>query len=268
MTVPALSLWKGQTAHARYVPFERRFAYKIAMIDIDIDRLDEADAQTPFFSIDRRGLFSFHRKDHGDRIDVPLRPWAEHMFAQADVALNGGAIRLVTFPRHLLYRFAPISLWYGYGPEGDLRGIIYEVHNTFGESHSYVAAVSRDRSRHVADKAFHVSPFFDVTGTYRFTLRQPDVRLGVVVESLKDDVRLHMANITARRVAATPSALLRTAVSMPLSTIGVTIGIHWQAFLLWMRGAKYRSKPKPPANGATIAVETACDLPRVVKDAA
>ncbi|KCZ94398.1 DUF1365 domain-containing protein [Hyphomonas johnsonii] len=268
MTAPALNLWLGQTAHARYVPFERRFAYKLALIDIDIDRLDEAGAQSALFAVDAPGLFSFHRRDHGARADVPLRRWAEETLASAGVYLAGGAIRLVTFPRHMFYKFAPISLWYGYGPDGALRGIIYEVNNTFGETHSYVAAVTSDRSQHEAGKAFHVSPFFDVTGAYRFTLRAPSDRLGVVVESLKDGQRLHMANITARRRPATTSAFLRIALTAPFSTLGVALAIHWQAAKIWLRGAKYRSKPAPPEPCATIAVESKRDIPHVEKDAA
>lgn len=268
MTAPALNLWQGQTVHARYVPFERRFAYKIAMIDIDIDRLDEADAQTSLFSVDKPALFSFRRRDHGARQDAPLRPWAEDMLAKAGVALEGGAIRLVTFPRHLFYKFAPISLWYGYGPDGALRGIIYEVNNTFGDTHSYVAAVSTERSQHEAQKYFHVSPFFDVSGTYRFTLRAPAQSLGVVVESLKDGALMHMANIRARRQPATPRALLGLALARPFSTLGVTLAIHWQAAFIWLRGAKYRSRPTPPENPATIATESASASPQIQKDAA
>lgn len=268
MTAPALSLWKGQTVHARYVPFERRFAYSVTLIDIDIDRLGAAARQSPLFSVDKPGLFAFHRKDHGARIDAPLRPWAEQVLAKAGVLLDGGAIRLVTFPRQLFYKFAPISLWYGYGPSGDLRGIIYEVNNTFGETHAYAAAVSNDRSRHVADKAFHVSPFFDVTGTYRFTLRAPTDRLGIVVESLEDGARLHMASITARRHAATTGALLSLALATPLATLGVTLAIHWQALKIWLRGARYRSRPGLPEAPISIAKPLETSPPIRKKDAA
>jgi hypothetical protein len=252
---PALSLWKGQTVHVRYQPFERRFAYVLVLIDLDIDRLDEAAASSALFSVNAPGLFAFRTEDHGAKQKgAPLRPWAESELAKAGITLDGGAIRLVTFPRHLFYKFAPLSLWYGYGPDGDLRGIIYEVNNTFGETHRYVAAVNPGRNAHSAPKSFHVSPFFDVTGTYRFTLRSPEDKLGVVVESLRHEKRLHMANITARRMPATSANLLKLAVTNPLSTLGVTLGIHWQALKVWIRGAAYRPKPAPPETGTTIAL--------------
>lgn len=251
---PALSLWRGQTVHARYTPFEQRFTYRLFLIDVDIDRLSEAAEQSAVFSVNRLGLFSFYTKDHGAKKKaVPLRDWAVAQFEKANVSLDGGAIRLVTFPRHLFYKFAPLSLWYGYSPDGELRGIIYEVNNTFGDTHSYVAAASDGRNLHESNKNFHVSPFFDVTGKYRFTLRAPTDKLDVIVESLKDGARLHFANIKARRYKASTGTLLKTAFTMPLSTLLVTAGIHWEAFKLWRRGAGYRSRPAPPSTESTLA---------------
>jgi len=254
VTASPLRLWSGQTLHKRFFPFERAFRYQLALIDVDIDRLDEAGRISRLFTINRPGLFSFYEKDHGGPSrKVSLRNWAEALFAEAGVRLGAGAIRLVTFPRHFFYKFAPLSLWYGYDAGGRLAGIIYEVRNTFGERHCYVAAVDGPRAVHSADKAFHVSPFFDVSGQYRFTLREPAETLDIVVENLKDGERTHLANIKARKRDATTGTLMALALRNPLSTLGVTIGIHWQALLLWLRGARYHSKPPPPEKSASVA---------------
>ena len=250
---PALRLYKGRTTHVRFTPFERRFNYRIFMIDIDIDRLSEASKSSWLFSVGRPNLFSFKRKDHGGRESTALRPWAESEFAKADITLNGGSIRLVTFPRGLFYKFAPISVWYGYGSEGDLRGVIYEVNNTFGETHCYIAKAGNGRSQHKSNKNFHVSPFWDVTGQYRFTIHPIGKTMNVIVDSIVDGERIHMANIKAKALPATTGNFLKTAVTKPLSALGVTIGIHWEALWLWLRGAGYRSKPIPPEQRTTIA---------------
>ena len=261
-STPALSLWRGQTVHARYTPFEQRFTYRLFLIDVDIDRLSDAAEQSVIFSVNRPGLFSFYTKDHGAKKKaVPLRDWAVAQFDKAKVSLDGGPIRLVTFPRHLFYKFAPLSLWYGYSPTGELRGIIYEVNNTFGDTHSYVAAARDGRNRHESDKNFHVSPFFDVTGKYRFTLRVPTDKLDVIVESLKDGARLHFANIKARRQKASTGAPLKTALTMQFSTLLVTAGIHWEAVKLWRRGAGYRSRPSPPSTESTLATAVPASPP-------
>ncbi len=255
MSSPPLRLWSGQTLHKRYFPFEREFRYALVLIDVDIDRLEEAGRMSRLFAVNRPGLFSFHEGDHGSAgVARSLRSWADDLFAIAGVNLRGGMIRLVTFPRHFFYKFAPLSLWYGYGRDGSLQGIIYEVRNTFGERHCYVAATEGARSVHFADKNFHVSPFFDVSGQYRFTLRAPGNLLDVVVENMKDGTRTHLANIKARMLEATTGNFLKLAMRNPMSTLGVTAGIHWQALLIWLRGAKYRAKPAKPAHAATVAV--------------
>ena len=254
MTGAALKLWSGFTLHKRFVPFERAFRYGLALIDVDIDQLEEAARVSPLFSVNRPGLFSFHEKDHGGAGRTgTLREWADTMLARAGVNVRTGTIRLVTFPRHFFYKFAPISLWYGYDAEGALRGIIYEVNNTFGEHHCYVAKVDAPRDVHVAEKAFHVSPFFDVSGDYRFTLRAPEATLDVVVENVSGGERQHLANIKARPLAATGVNFLRLALRNPMSSFGVVFAIHWQALRLWLRGAKYHRKPPAPARPATLA---------------
>lgn len=254
MSTPALQLWTGKTVHHRYSPFERRFSYDIALIDLDIERLDEADGQCALFGINRPSLYAFRTEDHGAKSrDVSLRTWADEMFHSAGISLEGGHIRLVTFPRYLFYKFAPISLWYGYDRHGVLAGIIYEVNNTFGETHCYVAATPTSRSEHEAEKSFHVSPFMDVSGQYRFTLRAPDEKLLLIVENWENSVRTHMANIAARLRPVSSKSLLRLALMQPFSSFGVVAGIHWQALKIWMRGAGYRPKPPAPSRAATVA---------------
>lgn len=250
---PALTILKGQTVHARYTPFEQRFQYGLFMVDVDVDRLGEASASSPVFSVDGVGLYGLNTKDHGDRVQGGLRVWADEQFAEAGLDSSQWTIRLVTFPRHAFYRFAPLSVWFGTDGAGALQGVIYEVNNTFGESHAYIARVDDDVRVVEADKRFHVSPFFDVTGKYRFTLRRSDQQLSLVIDTLVNGQRTHMASVSAKALPATSGNFMRAAVTQPLSAIGVTIGIHYEALKLWLRGAKYRPKPAPPRTGQTLA---------------
>ena len=54
-------------------------------------------------------------------------------------------------------------------PQGELRLMIYEVHNTFGGRHSYVAEADRrglaQQAFAMAEKVFRVSPFNGVEGS-------------------------------------------------------------------------------------------------------
>lgn len=246
----------GITTHVRYEPFKRRFAYPLAQILIDIDRVAEAAHGCRLLGHNRFNLFSFHDCDHGDRSGAALRPWVETRFAEAHVALDGGRIDLLCFPRVLGYVFNPLSVFFGYGPEGELRGVIYEVNNTFGETHAYVARVNADAAPHIAEKRFHVSPFMGVEGDYRFTLQAPADTFKLGIENLVAGKRTHLATIDARRAVLNDDWILRTFARLPFSTLQVVFGIHWQALKLWLRGATYHRKPAPPVDRATLA-ETA-----------
>ncbi|MEO1552750.1 MAG: DUF1365 domain-containing protein [Pseudomonadota bacterium] len=251
---PALRLLKGHTVHQRSVPFTHRFKYDLGLIDVDIDRLDAACKFSPLFNVDATSLFSFNRRDHGARETADLRPWAEAEFRRAGIDVSDGVIRLITFPRHAFYKFAPISLWLSLARDGTLIGILYEVNNTFGETHVYVAATpDGSRHQHATEKVFHVSPFFDISGAYQFTLKRTDKALNLVVASMKDGKQTHVATISAKAFPATSANFLSLAFSKPFSSLGVTAAIHWQAFKLWIKGAKYHSKPKQSSVRTTIA---------------
>jgi hypothetical protein len=246
--------YDARTVHIRFTPFVRRFSYSVFQLLLDVDRIGEAAKGLWSFRYNRAGLFSFFDKDHGDRSGAPLRAWAEAVFKKAGIALDGGAIRLLCFPRVLGYVFNPISVFFGYGPDGALRGVIYEVNNTFGETHSYVAHTDGEGpQKHGAEKLLHVSPFFDVVGAYAFTIRAPEAQFSLVIENMVDGARTHLATLKGQRRPLTDGRLLAWFFTMPLMTLKVVAGIHWEALFLWMKGAGYRRKPAPPRAPFSVA---------------
>lgn len=244
--------YDNRTTHVRFTPFERRFSQRVFQLFLDVDRIEATAANLRFLSHNRRGLFAFYDRDHGDRSGASLRAWAEGALTSAGVDLEGGEIRLLTFPRVLGYVFNPISVFFGYGPEGALRGVVYEVNNTFGETHAYAAAIDGNAD-HTAKKRLHVSPFMDVEGRYVFRVRAPDESFALAIENVVAGRRVHLATLTGKRVALTDAALLAAFLRLPLMTLQVTAGIHWQALQLWLRGARYRRKPAPPRAAVSIA---------------
>lgn len=265
MSAPAPGLYDCRTVHVRKRPFERRFSYRVSMLFLDVDTVAETARALRLFRHNRGGLFSFLDKDHGDRTGGPLRPWVEAKLASIGVDLEGGAIRLLAFPRVLGRAFRPLSVFFGYGPDGRLRGVVYEVNNTFGETHAYAAAVDPDDGvhRHGARKRFHVSPFFDVAGGYQFALSPPGARLTLVITNVIDQETEHIASLVGRRRALSDHALFAALVRAPWAGIGVIAAIHWQALWIWLRGARCRAKPAAPLAELTRASHTkhkeACD---------
>jgi uncharacterized protein len=255
MSEPAASLYAGQTVHERRAPFEHRFRYRVAMMMIDLDRLEDADRMSALFSVGRFNLFGFRERDHGPRDGSPLRPWADARLAEAGVQTEGCRIALLCSPRVLGYVFNPISIYFAQGPDGAFRGAIYQVHNTFGDDHAYVARLDGGQPhRHGADKAFHVSPFFDVSGRYAFTLREPGERFALSIEKQRADGTDFLATMSLKRRPMTTGALAGLFASQPFFTLKTIAAIHFEALRLWLKGARYHRRPEPPDRASVAEI--------------
>lgn len=249
----ALKLAKGSTTHYRSAPFRRAFSYPVRMIDIDIDQLSKASEMSTLFSIDRFNAMSLDTRSRGDRGMKGLKDWALERFRSAGIETVGHTIRLITFPSTLGYSFSPLSLWLLISEANQLTGMIYEVNNTFGDDHSYVARATEGSERHLANKEFYVSPFFDVSGKYRFTLTYTSDHLKLLIDNLIDGERVHSATLDLKLEVATATSLSRFSIGSVFSGIAVILRIHWQALKLWMRGARYHSRKSKTRNGITLA---------------
>jgi uncharacterized protein len=246
--VPTPGLFRGRTVHARFGAVTHTLAYDIFQLLVDVDNVERSFAGLKWLKYNRFAPLAFYDRDHGDRSGASLRAWVETRLAEAKVDIDGGPIRLLTFPRVLGFVFNPISVFFAYTRNGDLKGVIYEVNNTFGETHSYVAPACNEAiEHHQAAKVFHVSPFFDVSGRYAFTLRAPQDSISLVIDKYKDKIRDHVATLKARRLPLTDSALARAFFTIPLLTLKVVGAIYFEALKLLFKGARYHDKPAPPA---------------------
>jgi DUF1365 family protein len=252
------ALYRGTVTHSRLRSFRHAFRYRVYYGLFDIDELGRLDDELRWFSVGRFNLMGFDVKDHGPADGGPLRPWAESLLADAGVDLDGGRIEILAFPRVLGYVFDPISVWYCYGPDDRLRGILHEVRNTFGHRHTYVVAVTGEGTHHHrAVKQLHVSPFNDMDQVYDFTVTAPGQRLGFSIEqSRPGDSAFFRAGLRLSRVPLTDRNVVRLFLTHPLLTLKVIGGIHWQALRIWLKGGKYHRVPAPPLASPTIAEAT------------
>src|SRR5213083_1130925 len=137
----AASLYFGEVMHARLKPMGHRFSYSVMSLLIDLDRLDEADRQSPLFGVNRAALYSFREADHGERNGSLLRFYVQRCAAGHGIDLTGGRVLLLCYPRLLGFSFNPLSVYFCYRTCGELALVIYEVRNTFGDIHPYVLPV-------------------------------------------------------------------------------------------------------------------------------
>jgi DUF1365 family protein len=246
-------LYVGKTSHARFKPQPHKFRYDVFQILVDVDHLEEAFDGLRTASVGRFGLVSFHARDHGARDGSPLRGWVEAKLAAAGVCATAAEIRLLCFPRILGFVFNPLSIFFVYDAGRRLEAVIYEVNNTFGQTHAYVTPASgQGDERQEAEKAFFVSPFYGVEGGYRFRLSPPTDSFDLVICKHVDGKTDFVATLNAERRPMTDGALMRLFFAMPFMTLGVVAAIHWEALRLWLKGAPFYSRPRGPRAGASV----------------
>jgi uncharacterized protein len=255
----ASCLYFGSVVHQRLRPRRHDLRYRVFSLLLDLDEAAALGARLRLFSRNRFNLFSFYDRDHGRRRDEALRPYVEAQLARADVALEGGAIRLLCFPRVLGYVFNPLSIYFCHHRDGSLRAILYEVSNTFGEQHSYLIPVQGPEGEPVRQscaKEFYVSPFLAMECSYGFRLAPPDERLAVYIRQTDRQGPILHASLEGTRAPLDDATLARAFLRYPLMTLKVIAGIHWEALKLWRKGLRPLPHPAPPSEAVTICEAT------------
>ena len=230
----------GHVMHRRLRPVVHAFVYPVFCVQLPLTRL--AEAGNALLRIDRPGLMSLRQRDHGPRDGRPLLPWIRELLRRQGLPADGEVL-LQTFPRVLGYVFNPVSFWYCHDRAGELVAVLAEVNNTFGGHHHYLLfnpdrSPLRDGQVLSSAKAFHVSPFCDVQGEYRFRFRLSDRRVVAHIDYFdagESAGPLLLTSISGVRLPWRDSTLLATFLRMPFLTFGVIARIHWQALRLWSK---------------------------------
>jgi DUF1365 family protein len=254
------SIYHGRVFHKRLKPKQHRLQYGLFYLLLDLDELDKLHRKLRWFSANSFNLFSFYDRDHGPGTNEPLRPWVDRQLAGIGVDLHGGAVKILCLPRIFGYAFNPITVYYCHDKEGRLRAVLYEVSNTFGQRHSYLARIddpgfdgdSNRLIRHSCDKRFYVSPFMEVAGRYQFSIRRPDDRLLIHIHQTDSAGPVLDAWVKGTKSTLSDRALLRTLTRYPLLTLKVIGGIHWEALQIWAKGIGLKKRPTPPAETVTV----------------
>jgi DUF1365 family protein len=247
------ALYFDDVMRARLKPIGHRFSYRVMSLLIDLDRLDEADRQSPLFGVNRPALYSFHEADHGARNGVSLRHYVDRCAAESGIELSGGRVLLLCYPRLLGYTFNPLSVYFCYRANGELALAIYEVRTTFGDMHAYVLPVQPDQVsdagiRQSQEKLFYVSPFVEMAMRYHFRVVPPGERVKLRILETDCEGPLLAATFNGRRRVLDTAGLLRTFVALPLVTLKIMAAIHWQALRLRLKGARLVPRPGAAAN--------------------
>jgi len=229
------AVYAGTVLHARLRPRRHRLSYRVFSLLLDLDELETLDLR--LLGVERPGIFSFRSKDHGDGT-TPLRQWVAQLVAEAGIAWDTSRLELLCYPRMFGFVFNPLSVWFCRDRSGRLAAILYEVHNTHGERHTYVlpATLEDGMVRHAADKRFFVSPFMPAECRYNFRVMPADEEVSIAIHEHDPEGLLLTASFAGRREPLTDRTLAGLLLRYPLMTLKVVAGIHWEALKLLAKG--------------------------------
>jgi uncharacterized protein len=239
---------RGETFHRRKGAVANSFRY-----GVDYVLLNTETAIGPrLFSRNRANLVSLHDTDHGG---APKQgrgvAWVRDALAQNNI--HADDILLLAQPRVLGHVFNPVSFWLCF--QNGLRAVIAEVTNTYGDRHSYLCARDDGGTIQPTDtlqstKLLHVSPFQPVLGIYAFRFDIRDDRIGIWIDYTTDTGGV-FTNLIGPRAPLTNWGIIRACLRRPFGSRRVLALIHWQALKLALKGAKFRTRPTPPADEVT-----------------
>jgi len=267
------AIYTGTLIHARRTPAEHVFRYPVCFYAIDLDEIPELDRRLRLFSYNKPGVVTLRDSDHlGD----PERPVAENIRAHLEergIAAADARITMLTNLRVAGYVFNPVTFFYVHGPGGELRCILAEVSNTFGERLPYLLTDAErieplngeHAFRH--DKRMHVSPFFPMDQEYIFRMGEPGETLDIRMDVLQDGERPFWAQLTGTRQHLDDRALARALARYPLMPLQVISLIHVEALRLWRKRVPFHRKPKfVPSEGSVTTAPDAAGAGGVARD--
>jgi DUF1365 family protein len=241
-------IYNGEVNHTRFKPVKHFLNYKTFSLFIDLDEIEQLDKSISIFSHNKFNIFSFYNKDHGDRDGNCLKKWVISNLQKYKIEGNISKIKILCYPRIFGYVFNPLSIFYCY--ENDkLKSIFYEVKNTFNEQHTYIFKIKHgEEIKQKCKKKFYVSPFMDMETFYNFKLIDPNQRLSVMIKQTDAEGTVLTATQTGYKKEFNFKQLLINFFRYPLMTLKIISSIHFEALLLWKKGAIYRKRDKKVFN--------------------
>jgi DUF1365 family protein len=228
--LPALpALVAGRVTHHRIGPVRHAFRYSVYQWLVDLDALPEQ----PWYL---RPFARFSAADHLGNPDRSIKANVEHYLSLNGIELGAsGRIVMLANARVLGHVFDPLSVFWCFDGRSALVCVVAEVHNTYGERHAYL--LRPDPSGFATtDKAFHVSPFFDVSGRYELGFELSAQIVSSTVRLRRQGDIAFTATFRGTPRPATKRVLLGQLLRKPLMPQQVSALIRMHGIWLWARG--------------------------------
>ncbi|AZZ36033.1 DUF1365 domain-containing protein [Bdellovibrio sp. qaytius] len=247
----SLYLMQGHVYHSRTETAKNSFKYPIFNIYFHVNDISELKniLKSKF-----KSFLSFNDQDYLQRDQKTSINDKSKAFLKEHFNYEAEYLFLQTIPRMFGYAFNPVNFWYCYRGE-KLDAVLCEVNNTFGETHYYWLHKNGEDLTNKwlkAEKRFHVSPFFNVEGEYRFRFSPRDESLYVDINFYNNDGSLKLKTwVEGRLTPLEEASFVKLLLNYGWMTPLVVFRIHYQALKLFFKKVKFFSKPVPPSKEIT-----------------
>ncbi|MDP5032436.1 MAG: DUF1365 domain-containing protein [Paraglaciecola sp.] len=234
------AIYSGQVMHARFIPKQHRFSYRINLFWLDLTKLEETVSALSWFSTKKFAPIQFRRSDFlGDPERLLQDCVIEKMSELAGKPLAGKVYLLSPMRTFGLY-FSPVNFYYLQDQSGYYSHLLAEVSNTpWNERHCYLVDLSEQKD---SQKVFHVSPFNPIDMQYKWKIEQPAEYLKLSLACHRE-TKHFVANINLSRKELNSHNLKRVVINIPFMTLKTVVGIYWQALKLFIKGMPIYSHP-------------------------
>lgn len=248
-------LLRGKVRHRRRRPFVYTLEHDVFLFALDLAELDEVTQRLRLVSRNRRGVFELRDDDHWVPSGQDLAASVHAHLREQGEQPDGWRITMIANLRTLGHVFNPATFYLCRDAASELRVIVVEVHNTHGERILYTLRPARARAAHVASmaKEMYVSPFIGMDASYTLRVREDGRQTFLVIDLAEDGQPLLQASLALRRERLTDASLVSMLMRYPMVTLKTIGMIHWHAFRLWRKGARFHSHGAAPRSERVLA---------------
>ena len=265
-------MFVGKVTHERFLPKPHKLDYSIAQAWIDLDDIPSLAKHSRWWSIEKFNAIAFYRKDYlpGEK---DLKQTVINEITSDTGQTFTGKVFLLTNLRSWGYCYNPVSFYFCFDEQQQLRFILADINNTpWNERHCYVHDVLssqqakqtelsheddmigdeiKKKSKHSFhfDKVFHVSPFMPMNMFYQWHYQVKEHSILIHMELFDKATEQHLAplkfyaNMALKKESLNQKNANMLPFKFPFLCGKVLWGIYWNALKLWLKKVPFYDHP-------------------------
>lgn len=252
---PQSRIYTGKISHRRFSPKVHSFNYSLYMLGLDVDEMQAKKKPKGLFGFSWFNLLRFVESDYLKGEPKSLKQRIKNKVGDLSGDNDISRITMLVQVRCLGLYFSPANFYFCYDSNDHCQQVLVEVSNTpWNERHYYLVplesdnATAQNKTVHVTEKQFQVSPFMDLNMQYQWLIKPPkynDDKVLIHIENHrhvnstdKDNSpssKIFAATLKLRARPFTAKALCNVGLSFPVMTLKILMAIYWQALKLFIK---------------------------------